>query len=187
MKKIVKKPETALFPLPAVLVSMGKEIDEYNIITISWTGTINSVPPMCYISVRPERHSYKILKENMEFVINLTNKELLHATDWCGIKSGKDYNKFDELKLTPGKAQFVNAPIIMEAPVNIECRISKIVPLGSHDMFISDILAVNYDQKFIDQNTGAFLVEKAGLINYAFSHYFSQGEVLGKHGFSGKK
>jgi flavin reductase (DIM6/NTAB) family NADH-FMN oxidoreductase RutF len=187
MTKITKKPETALFPLPAVMVSMGKTIDEYNIITISWTGTINSDPPMCYISVRPERYSYQILKRNMEFVINLTTKDLINATDWCGIKSGKNYNKFEELKLTAGKAQIVNAPIITESPVNIECKITNIITLGSHDMFMANIVAVQFDDKFIDKKTGVFLVEKAGLINYAFNQYFSQGQVLGKHGFSGKK
>jgi flavin reductase (DIM6/NTAB) family NADH-FMN oxidoreductase RutF len=187
MTKITKRPETALFPLPAVMVSMGKTNEEFNIITISWTGTINSAPPMCYISVRPERHSYQILKRNMEFVNNLTNKDLLHAADWCGIKSGKDFDKFKETGLTPGKAQIVAAPVIMEAPVNIECRVDKIFPLGSHDMFMSKIVAINFDEKYIDHKTGSFSAEKAGLVSFSFNHYYSQGEDLGKYGFSGKQ
>jgi flavin reductase (DIM6/NTAB) family NADH-FMN oxidoreductase RutF len=186
MTKIAKKPETALFPLPAVLVSMGKNIEEFNIITISWTGTLNSDPPMCYISVRPERYSYPILKRNMEFVINLTNKELLKAVDWCGIKSGKNFDKFKEMNLTPVKAQMVDAPMIMEAPVHLECKVSKIIPLGSHDMFMANVLAVHFDEKYIDQNTGNFSAEKAGLISYGFKHYYSQGEDIGRHGFSVK-
>jgi flavin reductase (DIM6/NTAB) family NADH-FMN oxidoreductase RutF len=186
MTKITKRPETALFPLPAVMVSMGKTEDEYNIVTISWTGTINSDPPMCYISVRPERHSYQILKRNMEFVINLTNKDLLKALDWCGIKSGKNCNKFKETGLTPGKAQIVNAPIILEAPVSLECKVDRIIPLGSHHMFMANIVAVNFDEKYMDKKSGAFSAENAGLISYAFKHYYSQGEDIGKYGFSGK-
>jgi flavin reductase (DIM6/NTAB) family NADH-FMN oxidoreductase RutF len=182
MKRIIKKPETALFPLPAVLVSIGKDIEEYNIITISWTGTINSIPPMCYISVRPERHSYEILKRNMEFVINLTNKDLLKAVDWCGNKSGKEFDKFKEMNLTPGKAQIVEAPMIMESPLNIECKVVRIIPLGSHDLFISNIVAVHFDEKYADLKTGAFSAEKADLITYSFKHYFSQGSDLGKYG-----
>jgi flavin reductase (DIM6/NTAB) family NADH-FMN oxidoreductase RutF len=187
MSKISKRPETALYPLPALMVSMGQNSEEYNIITISWTGTINSDPPMCYISVRPERYSYEILKRNMEFVINLTNKDLLYAADWCGIKSGRDYNKFKEMNLTPGKAQLVNAPIIMESPVNIECKVTKIIPLGSHELFMANIVAVNFDEQYLDKKTGSFLNEKAGLISYSFKHYYSQGEELGKFGFSGKR
>jgi flavin reductase (DIM6/NTAB) family NADH-FMN oxidoreductase RutF len=186
MRKIIKKPETALYPLPAVLVSMGKTPEEYNIITISWTGTLNSEPPMCYISVRPERYSYQILKKNMEFVINLTNKDLLKAVDWCGIKSGRDYDKFKEMKLNAIKASLVDAPLIEEAPVNIECRVVQIIPLGSHHMFMAEIVAVNYDEKYLDEKTGGFSAEKAGLVSYAFKHYFSQGGKLGKYGFSAK-
>jgi len=186
MTKISLKPETALYPLPAVLVSLGQNPDEFNIITISWTGTINSDPPMCYISVRPSRHSYQILKKNMEFVINLTNKELLHATDWCGMKSGKNFNKFKQMNLTPGKAQKVKAPLILESPVNIECTVNKIIHLGSHDMFMADIVSVNYNKDFIDEKSGTFSAEKAGLITYAFKHYYAQGDELGKYGFSGK-
>jgi flavin reductase (DIM6/NTAB) family NADH-FMN oxidoreductase RutF len=163
---------------------MGKKPEEYNIITISWTGTINSEPPMCYISVRPERFSHSILVKNREFVINLTNKELVKAVDWCGIKSGKDYNKFKETHLTPGKAQLVGAPIIIEAPVNIECQVKEIISLGSHHMFIANVVAVNFDEIYLDDKTGSFSAEKAGLLSYAFKHYYCIGNELGKFGFS---
>jgi flavin reductase (DIM6/NTAB) family NADH-FMN oxidoreductase RutF len=182
MSKIFRGPETALYPLPAVLVSMGKEQSEYNIITISWTGTINSDPPMCYISVRPERHSFQILKRNMEFVINLTNSYLINAVDWCGVKSGKDFDKFKEMNLTPVKAQVVNAPIILESPVNIECKVKEIIPLGSHHMFMANIVSVDINEDLVDPASGKINPEKAGLISYAFKHYFSQGMDLGIYG-----
>jgi len=133
------KPGTMIYPLPAVLVSCGSTEEEYNIITVAWAGTICTNPPMCYISVRPERHSYPILKRNMEFVINLTTRDMAFATDWCGVRSGRDYNKFQEMKLTPGKAKMVSAPIIEESPLCIECRVKEIISLGSHDMFIADV------------------------------------------------
>lgn len=120
----------------------------------------------------------------MEFVINLTNNDLLKAVDWCGMKSGRDYNKFREMGLNPVKAGQVDAPLIEEAPVNIECRVIQIIPLGSHHMFMAEIVAVNYHEKYLDEKTGGFSAEKAGLVNYAFKHYFSQGEKLGKYGFS---
>lgn len=131
------KPGTMIYPLPAVLVSCGSTPEEYNILTIAWTGTICTNPPMCYISVRPERHSYDIIKRNMEFVINLTTKDMARATDWCGVRSGKDYNKFEEMHLTPGKSTVVSAPLIEESPLCIECRVKEIMALGSHDMFIA--------------------------------------------------
>src|SRR5690606_2274026 len=128
MAKVDWKPGNMLYPLPAVMVSMGTTPESYNIITIAWTGTICSDPPMCYISVRPGRHSYEILKKNREFVINLTTVDLAFATDWCGVRSGQNHNKFEAMKLTPGKASVVNAPTIEEAPVNIECRVTEIIP-----------------------------------------------------------
>lgn len=140
------KPGTMIYPLPAVLVSCGSYKEEYNIITVAWVGTICTNPPMCYISVRPERHSYPILKKNMEFVINLTTKEMAYATDWCGVRSGKNFNKFEEMHLTPGKASIVQAPIIEESPLCIECRIKEIISLGSHDMFIADVVNVKADE-----------------------------------------
>ena len=126
------KPGNMIYPLPAVLVSCGSEPSEYNVLTVAWVGTLCTNPPMCYISVRPERYSYPIIQKNMEFVINLTTKDMAYATDWCGVRSGKDYNKFEEMKLTPGKAEVVKAPIVEESPVSIECRVKEIIPLGSH-------------------------------------------------------
>ncbi|NJO88368.1 MAG: flavin reductase family protein [Chloroflexia bacterium] len=174
-------------PLPAVMVSMGKTPDEYNIITISWTGTINTNPPMCYISVRPERHSFNILKKNMEFIINLTTKDLVYATDWCGVKSGREFNKFQEMKLTPGKAQIVEAPLIEESPLNIECKVNRIIPLGSHHMFIADVVAVNAEENYLDKETSAFHFNSAGLISYTHGFYYKQGDEIGNFGFSVKK
>ncbi len=187
MSKISWKPGTVLYPLPAVMVSLGNNSKEYNIITVSWTGTINSDPPMCYISVRPGRHSYEILKRNMEFVINLTTQDLAHATDWCGIKSGRDFNKFHEMKLTAEKAQKVQAPLIKESPMNIECRVKQIIPLGTHDMFIADVVAVNAEESLINDETGAFELNRAGLVSYAHGFYYKQGTELGKFGFSVNK
>ena len=138
----------------------------FNVLTVAWVGTICSNPPMCYISVRPERHSYPILKKNMEFVINLTTKDMAYATDWCGVRSGKDYNKFKEMHLTPGKASMVKAPIIEESPLCIECRVKEIISLGSHDMFIADVVNVKADDKYLNAETGKFDMEKANLLVY---------------------
>ncbi len=184
MTKINWKPGTMLYPLPAVMVSCGSTKEEFNIITIAWTGTLCTNPPMCYISVQPKRHSYEIIKKNMEFVINLTTEQLAFATDWCGVKSGKDVNKFSEMKLTPAKAQLVKAPLIAESPVNIECVVKEIKSLGSHDMFIAEVVAVNADPKYLDPETQAFDMEKAGLICYSHGKYFNVGEFLGGFGFS---
>ncbi|MDD3788961.1 MAG: flavin reductase family protein [Petrimonas sp.] len=183
------KPGTMIYPLPAVMISCGSAPDEYNIITLSWVGTICSDPPMCYISVRPSRHSYEILKRNMEFVINLTTEELAHATDWCGVRSGKDYDKFSKMKLTPGKASVVNAPTIEESPICIECRVKEIIPLGSHDMFISEVVNVQADEQFFDPKTGRFDMQQAQLLAYSHGHYYGLGKKIGKFGWSvqGKK
>ena len=164
------KPGTMIYPLPAVMVSCGSEPSEYNIITVAWVGTICTNPPMCYISVRPERHSYPILKKNMEFVINLTTRSLAYATDWCGVNSGKDHTKFEEMKLTPGKASVVNAPIIEECPLCIECRVKEVMALGSHDMFIADVVNVQADDKYLDPETGAltgWLIHMANITDWA--------------------
>jgi flavin reductase (DIM6/NTAB) family NADH-FMN oxidoreductase RutF len=187
MSKISWKPGTSIYPLPAVMVSMGKTEEEYNIITISWTGTINTNPPMCYISVRPERHSFTILKKNMEFVINLTTRDLVHAADWCGVKSGREFDKFKEMNLTPGKSQIVAAPLIEESPLNVECKVNRIVPLGSHHMFIADVVAVNADEKYMNEETGAFHFNSAGLVSYTHGFYYKQGDEIGNFGFSVKK
>lgn len=187
MSKIAWKAGTVLYPLPAVLVSMGSKVEEYNIITVSWTGTINSDPPMCYISVRPSRYSYDILKRTMEFVINLSTKDLAYATDWCGVKSGKDFDKFKEMKLHAEKAQKIKAPLIKESPLNIECKVKQIIPLGTHHMFIAEVVAVNADEALIDKETGSFKLSSAGLISYAHGFYYKQGTEIGKFGFSVNK
>ena len=181
------KPGTMLSPTPAIMVSCGGEPSEYNILTIAWVGTICSNPPMCYISVRPERYSYPILKKNMEYVINLTTEKLAYATDWCGVVTGKDHNKFEEMGLTPGKASVVNAPIIEESPLCIECRVKEVISLGTHDMFISEIVNVQADDKYINPVTKAFDLEKAGLLVYSHGKYYELGKLIGKFGWSVKK
>lgn len=179
------KPGTMIYPLPAALVSCGNCEDEYNLITVAWVGTICTNPPLCYISVRPERHSYNIIKKNMEFVINLTNKEMAFATDWCGVRSGRDHNKFHEMKLTPGKAAVVGCPIVEESPLSIECRVKEIISLGSHDMFISEVVNVKADDRFIDKETGK--MDLSGLMAYAHGNYYELGERIGKFGWSVEK
>ena len=181
------KPGTLIYPLPAVLISCGSNEAEYNLITISWVGTICTNPPMCYISVRPERHSYDIIKKNMEFVINLTNEDMAFATDWCGVRSGKDHNKFAEMKLTPAKSELINAPIVKESPLSIECKVKEIIKLGSHDMFIADVVNIQADKRFIDPMTGEFKLFDAKLIAYSHGHYNKLGDEIGKFGWSVKK
>lgn len=181
------KPGTMIYPLPAVLVSVGATEDEFNLLTVSWVGTICSDPPMCYISVRPERHSYPILKENMEFVINLTTKDMAYATDWCGVRSGKKYNKFKEMKLTPGKATLVNAPTVEESPMSIECTVREVMSLGSHDMFIADVINVQVDERYLDPTTGAFNLHDADLLVYSHGFYHELGPMIGKFGWSVQK
>lgn len=181
------KPGTMIYPLPAALISCGQSPEEYNLITISWLGTICSNPPMCYISVRPERHSYKLIKESGDFVINLTNEDMAYATDWCGVRSGKDHDKFKKMKLTPVKAEVVNAPIIKESPLCIECRVKDIIPLGSHDMFIADVLNIQADKQFINPETDTFDLAAARLIAYSHGHYYKLAEEIGKFGWTVKK
>lgn len=176
-----------LNPTPVVMVSCGETPDEYNIITVAWTGTLCSDPPMCYISVRPERHSYAILKERKQFVINLVNEPLAAVTDWCGVRSGKKYNKFFETNLTPLRGSVVKAPLIYEAPVNLECEVTNIVPLGSHDMFMAKVVAVHADPKYLDKKTGALDLKRANLVAYSHGQYYGLGKILGKFGFSVEK
>jgi flavin reductase (DIM6/NTAB) family NADH-FMN oxidoreductase RutF len=178
------KPGTLVYPTPAVMVSVGKEESEYNILTVAWTGTVCSDPAMCYVSVRPERHSYPILKRNREFVINLTTEELAYAADWCGVRSGKDYNKFREMGLTAGKSQVVAAPYIEESPLCIECRVREILPLGTHDMFLAEVVNILADERYIDPLTGAFYLEKAKLLAYSHGKYYGLGALIGKFGWS---
>ena len=155
-------------------------------LTIAWTGTICSDPAMCYISVRPERASYPLIVENMEYTINLTTTKMAFATDWVGVRSGIDYNKWEKTGLTPLPGEKVASPTILESPVSIECRVKEIIKLGTHDMFISDVLNVRVDSEFMDES-GKFNLEKAGLLAYSHGHYYSLGEIIGKFGFSVKK
>ncbi|MCL1943673.1 MAG: flavin reductase family protein [Candidatus Azobacteroides sp.] len=181
------KPGTMIYPLPAVMVSCGSNENEYNVLTIAWVGTICSDPPMCYISVRPERYSYAILKKNMEFVINLTTRKMARETDWVGVRSGRKYNKFEETGLTIGKASIVRAPVIEESPLCIECKVKEIISLGSHDMFIADVVNVLADETYIDRETGRFKMEEVDLLVYAHGNYYGMGEHIGKFGWSVQK
>lgn len=185
--KTAFKPGTMIYPLPAVMVSCGDAPDNYNIITIAWTGTICSDPPMCYISVRPERHSHEIIERTGEFVINLTTEALARQTDWCGVRSGRDHNKFREMGLHPEQAQLVKAPLIAESPLNIECRVVEVKRLGSHDMYIANVVAINAEESLIDKSTGAFQLNHASPLAYSHGKYYGLGEKLGGFGFSVKK
>ena len=182
MAKTTWKSGTFIYPLPAVMVSCGT-MEVSNIITVAWTGILNTNPATVYISVRPTRYSYQIIKEQKEFVINLTNKQLVRATDWCGVKTGVKVDKFKEMHLHKEKAKFVSCPMIQESPVSIECRVKEIIPLGSHDMFLAEVLAINADEKYINDK-GAFDISKCDLIAYANGHYYALGKKLGKFGFS---
>lgn len=185
MAKTIWKPGTFIYPIPAVMVSCG-DMEKSNIITVAWTGILNTNPAMCYISVRPERYSYNIIKETGEFVINLTSKDLTYATDWCGVKSGRDFDKFKEMKLTKEKCNFVNCPAIKESPVSIECKVKEIKELGSHHMFMAEILSIDADEKYIDEK-GAFDISKCNLVAYANGKYFELGKQVGKFGYSVQK
>ncbi len=187
MSKILWKPGTMIYPLPAVMVSCGSVPEEYNILTISWTGTICTDPPMCYISVRPSRHSYAIIRKEGEYVINLTTRSLAYAADWCGVKSGAGHDKFKEMGLTPGPASIVRAPVIMESPVNIECVVKEIKELGTHHMFISEVVAVNAEKELFDEKTWLFKLYEAVPICYSHGKYYETGKFLGKFGYSVEK
>lgn len=176
-----------IYPLPAVMVSCGSLPEEYNIITISWTGTVCTDPAMCYISVRPQRHSYNIIKKNGDFVINLTTGGLAYATDWCGVNSGSKHRKFEEMKLTPVPALKVRAPMIGESPVNIECIVREIKELGSHHMFISEVVAVHADEQYISKKTGAFRLNDTSPLCYSHGIYYETGKMIGKFGYSVQK
>ena len=176
-----------IYPLPAVLVSCGSVEGEHNLFTVAWTGTVCTNPPMCYISVRPERHSYDIIKRTGEFVINLTTAELARATDWCGVRSGRDYDKFSEMGLTLESAAVVQAPVVGESPIAIECRVKQIIPLGSHDMFLADVVNVLVDEKYINPESGRLELERAEPIVYSHGEYFQLGEVIGHFGWSVRK
>lgn len=181
------KPGTMIYPLPAVMVTCGNTEEEWNVMTASWTGTICTNPAMCYVSIRPERHSYGIIKRNMEFTLNITTEELAKATDWCGVKSGRDFNKFKEMKLTPVKGIAVKSPYIDESPLCVECKVKEIIPLGSHDMFIAEVVNVLAEDKYINPETGVFDLDAARLLVYNHGQYYGIGNKIGKFGWTVQK
>ena len=172
-----------LYPLPAVMVSCQRPGEKPNIITVAWAGTVCSAPAMVSISVRPDRYSYNIIRETGEFVVNLTTENLARATDYCGVRSGRDVDKFAQMHLTAGKSVHVSAPLIEESPVNLECRVQQVLELGSHHMFVSEVLGVDVDDAYLDDN-GKFSLNRAGLMVYSHGEYFGLGRKLGKFGYS---
>ena len=186
MAKQLWKPGNMIYPLPAVMVSVTDGEGHDNIITVAWTGTVCTNPAMAYISVRPSRYSYDMIRKTGEFVINLTTEKLAFATDFCGVRSGRDVDKFRKLNLTKEKAQFVSAPMIGEAPVSIECRVREVKELGSHDMFLADVLAVHADEAYMDKNN-RFRLNDAGLLVYSHGEYLAGGRKVGTFGYSVKK
>lgn len=187
MGKQVWKPGNMLYPLPAVLVSVGDESGRTNILTVAWTGTVCTNPAMVYISVRPERYSYPMLAESGEFVINLTTEKLARATDYCGVRSGRDVDKWKEMNLHAGKSvSLLHAPVIEESPVNIECKVTEVKKLGSHHMFLAEVGAVQVDEAHFDEND-KFELNKSGLLVYSHGEYLGLGERLGSFGYSVKK
>ena len=180
------KPGNMLYPVPAVMVSCGREGETPNIITVAWAGTVCSSPAMLSISVRPERYSHAILMETKEFVVNLVTKDLVFAADYCGVKSGRDVDKYKEMKLTPSPSKFVKTPGIGESPVNLECRVTEVKKLGTHDLFLAEVVGVSVNENFMDEN-GKFLLNSTGLVEYSHGEYFELGKKLGSFGYSVKK
>lgn len=186
MGKQIWKPGNMLYPVPAVMVTVGDGEKRDNIITIAWAGTINSDPAMVSISVRKSRYSHDLLMKNGEFAINLVTKELTYAMDYCGVKSGRDMDKFDVMKLTRGKASTISVPVIEESPLNIECKVAQVIELGSHDMFLAEVTAVLADEKYMDES-GKFDLNASDLIAYSHGQYFTLGKNIGKFGYSVQK
>ena len=185
MERTIWKSGNFLYPIPVVMVTCGT-MEKSNIITVAWTGITNTNPAMCYISVKKERYSYNIIKKTREFAINLVNSNLAYSADWCGVKTGAKVDKFKELKLTKEKAKNIECPIIKESPVALECKVKQIIPLGSHDMFLAEILSINVDSKYINEK-GSFDIEKCNLVAYANGGYFKLGKKVGKFGYSVKR
>ncbi|MDD5948962.1 MAG: flavin reductase family protein [Lachnospiraceae bacterium] len=175
-----------LYPIPAVLVSCQRPGEKPNAITVAWTGTVCTNPPMVYISLRPERYSYDIIRETGEFVINLTTEKMAKAVDYCGVRSGREVDKFREMQFTPEPSQIVKAPGILQCPVNIECRVVSVQELGSHHMFLAKVLQVNVEEALLEEN-GRLDLQRAGLLHYSHGEYFSQGSKLGSFGYSVRK
>lgn len=183
MSKESWKAGNMLYPVPAVMLSCGREGEKPNIITVAWAGTVCTAPAMVSVSIRPERYSYDIIKETKEFVINLTTKELVFATDYCGVRSGRNVDKFKEMKLTAAPSTHISAPQILESPVSIECRVVSINELGSHHMFIAEVLGVSIDNKYLDEHK-KFNLNSSNLVAYSHGEYFELGKKLGKFGYS---
>ena len=183
MSKQYWKPGNMLYPVPAVMVSCQRKDEKPNIITVAWCGTCNTQPPMVYISVRPERYSYDIIKETGEFVINLATKDLVRALDYCGVRSGRDVDKYKEAGLTVLASKEIAAPGIMESPVNLECRVTEVKPLGSHDLFLAEVLSVTIEDRYMNDD-GKFELNRSGLITYSHGEYFALGQKLGSFGYS---
>ncbi len=186
MSKQLWKPGNMLYPVPAVMVSCQRKGERPNIITIAWAGTTSSDPAMVSISVRPERHSHGIISETGEFVINLVTEKLTKACDWCGVRSGRDYDKFKEMNLTEYRTELLDAPAIEESPVNIWCKVTKTEQLGSHDLFLAEVVGVTVDDQYMDEK-GRFALEQTGLIAYSHGEYYTLGEKIGKFGYSVQK
>lgn len=188
MAKVCWKPGTMVYPVPAVLISCGSiEEGNANMLTVAWIGTICTNPAMLSVSIRPERHSYGIICRDMQFTVNLTTRDMVRATDWCGVRSGREYDKFKETGLTPLPGIFNTCCMVAESPLSIECRVKEIMHLGSHDLFIAEVMNVVADDKFIDTETGAFNLESAQLVAFSHGKYYALGEMLGSFGFSVKK
>jgi len=185
-KKLDWKPGTLLNPVPVIMVSCVCEGEKPNIITLAWAGTINSNPPMLSISIRKERHSHKMISASGEFAANLVTKELLWAADYCGVKSGRDIDKFKEMKLTPVDSLEIGAPYIMESPVSLECKVTQIIELGTHDLFLAEIVSVHVDEDYVDEE-GALHLDKVGLVCYNHGKYQEVGNTLGYYGYSVRK
>lgn len=183
------KPGTLIYPLPAVLISCGgmEEGEESNLLTASWVSTVCTNPPMCVVGIRPERHSYHIIKERGAFGINLTTRAMARETDWCGVVSGRREDKFERCGFTKEAGRVLGVPLVVESPISIECRVREITPLGSHDMFLAEVVGIRADEQYIDPETGAFDMQRAGLLVYAHGQYFGLGEYLGHFGWSVRK
>lgn len=187
MGKVTWKGGTMINPLPALLVTCGANREEWNMLTVAWAGTVCTNPPMCYISVRPERHSYPLIVRNMEFTINLTTEDMARATDFCGVRSGRDLNKWEATGLTPLPGEMVKSPTIGQSPLSIECRVKQITRLGSHDMILAEVLCCRADEGYIDPQTGKFRLEDARLLAYSHGQYHGLTPTLGHFGFSVRK
>ena len=186
MAKQIWKGGNMLNPVPAVMVTCRRPGEKPNMITVAWTGTICSDPPMLYVSIRPERYSHDIINDTREFVVNLVSREMIKACDWCGVVSGRDHDKFKETGLTPADSENVNAPMIVESPLSLECKVTEVIHLGSHDMFLAEVVSVAADERYCDEN-GRFRMDRAGLTAYCHGEYYALGEKLGKFGYSVEK